>query len=84
MEKVAKSAKLKTPKLKMISDSFTIPKNDYELFSVVKERLNKLGQPAKKNELIRAGIAQITAMTDTNLKSALRKVPSIKTGGPSH
>jgi len=48
----------------------------------VKERLNKLGQPAKKSELLRAGIMQLTAMTDAALKAALGKVPAIKTGRP--
>jgi hypothetical protein len=84
VEKVAKPAKEKTPKLKMERDSFTMPKTEYAQFSVLKERLNKLGQPAKKGELIRAGIMLLTAMTDPALKSALSKVPSIKTGRPSH
>jgi hypothetical protein len=82
--KVAKPAKEKTPKLKMVRDSFTMPKNEYAQFSDLKERLNKLGQPAKKSELIRAGIEQLTAMTDATLKSALSKVATIKTGRPSH
>jgi hypothetical protein len=84
VEKMAKPAKEKTPKLKMERDSFTMPKTEYAQFSVLKERLNKLGQPAKKSELIRAGIMLLTAMTDTALKSALSKVPSIKTGRPRH
>jgi hypothetical protein len=84
VDKVAKPAKEKTPKLKMVRDSFTMPKNEYAQFSDLKERLNKLGQPAKKSELIRAGIAQLTAMTDSALKSSLSKVSTIKTGRPSH
>jgi hypothetical protein len=84
VEKVAKPAKEKTPKLKMVRDSFTIPKNEYAQFAVLKERLNKLGQPAKKSELIRASIMLLTAMTDATLKSALSKVSTLKTGRPSH
>lgn len=83
IEKVAKPAKEKTPKLKMVRDSFTMPKNEYAQFSVLKERLNKLGQQAKKSELLRAGIMQLTTMTDTALKSALGNVSTIKTGRPS-
>jgi hypothetical protein len=49
---------------------------------VLKERLIKLGQPSKKSELLRAGIMQLTAMTDAALKAALAKVPAIKTGRP--
>ncbi len=80
-EKV-KVAKEKTPKLKMERDSFTMPKVEYAQFHVLKERLNKLGQPAKKSELLRAGIMQLSAMTDAALKAALAKVPAIKTGRP--
>ena len=81
-EKAVKPAKEKTPKLKMERDSFTMPKTEYAQFHVLKERLNKLGQPAKKSELLRAGIMQLTAMTDAALKAALGKVPAIKTGRP--
>ncbi len=80
--KIAKPAKEKTPKLKMERDSFTMPKTEYAQFHVLKERLNKLGQPAKKSELLRAGIMQLSAMTDAALKAAMSKVPAIKTGRP--
>ena len=80
--KVAKPVKDKTPKLKMERDSFTMPKVEYAQFHVLKERLNNLGQPAKKSELLRAGIMQLSAMTDAALKAALAKVPAIKTGRP--
>jgi hypothetical protein len=66
----------------MERDSFTMPKTEYAQFHVLKERLNKLGQPAKKSELLRAGIMQLSAMTDAALKAALAKVPAIKTGRP--
>lgn len=81
-EKVAKPVKEKIPKLKMERDSFTIPKAEYAQLYVLKERLVKLGQPAKKSELLRAGIMQLTAMTDTALKAVMSKVPTIKTGRP--
>ncbi len=80
--KVVKIEKEKTPKLKMERDSFTMPKLEYAQFYVLKERLVKLGQPAKKSELLRAGIMQLTAMTDAALKAAMSKVPAIKTGRP--
>lgn len=80
--KAEKPSKEKTPKLKMERDSFTMPKTEYAQFHVLKERLNKLGQPAKKSELLRAGIMQLSAMTDAALKAAMSKVPAIKTGRP--
>ncbi|MES2180953.1 MAG: hypothetical protein V4493_02510 [Pseudomonadota bacterium] len=80
--KVEKTEKEKTPKLKMERDSFTMPKVEYAQFYVLKERLAKLGQPVKKSELLRAGIMQLTAMTDAALKAVMSKVPTIKTGRP--
>ena len=73
----------KAPKLKMERDSFTMPKVEYAQLAVLKERLIKLGKPAKKSELLRAGIMQLTAMTDAALKAAMIKVPTIKTGRPN-
>ncbi len=81
--KILKVEKEKTPKLKMERDSFTMPKLEYAQFYVLKERLVKLGQPVKKSELLRAGIMQLTAMTDAELKAAMSKVPAIKTGRPN-
>ena len=79
----AKPVKLKVEKVKMERDSFTMPKSEYAQFGVLKERLLKLGQPAKKSELLRAGIMQLTAMTDAALKATMTKVPTIKTGRPN-
>ncbi len=74
---------VKPAKLKMERDSFTMPKTEYAQLAVLKERLVKLGQPAKKSELLRAGIMQLAAMTDAALKAAMAKVPTIKTGRPN-
>jgi hypothetical protein len=80
--KAKPAAKEKAPKLKMERDSFTMPKAEYAQLYVLKERLAKLGNPSKKSELLRAGIMQLTAMTDAALKVAMSKVPTIKTGRP--
>lgn len=80
--KVVKPVKEKAPKLKMERDSFTMPKAEYAQFYVLKDRMVKLGSPVKKSELLRAGIMQLSAMTDAALKLAIAKVPVIKTGRP--
>jgi hypothetical protein len=80
--KATNPVKEKTPKLKMERDSFTMPKVEYAQLYVLKERLIKLGQASKKSELLRAGIMQLTAMTDAALIAAMAKVPAIKTGRP--
>ena len=80
--KVVKPAKVKKPKL--VRDSFTIPKDEYEVIDALKMRGGKLGQPVKKSELLRAGIKALAAMSDIQFKAALIKVPTIKTGRPTN
>ncbi len=77
----AKPAKLKKPK--MVRDSFTFPKAEYAVLDGLKMRAAKLGSPAKKTELLRAGIKAIAAMQDAAFVAALKAVPSLKTGRPA-
>jgi hypothetical protein len=74
--------KLKPNKMKMARDSFTMPKDEYAQLANLKNRLAELGQPAKKSELLRAGIQLLVAMTDVRLKAAMAVIPVIKTGRP--
>jgi hypothetical protein len=80
--KVKSSEKSKSQKVKMERDSFTMPKDEYSQLGLLKTRLAGLGQPAKKSELLRAGIKLLVAMSDNTLKITLAKVPVIKTGRP--
>ena len=80
--KVKSSEKSKSQKVKMERDSFTMPKDEYGQLGLLKTRLAALGQPAKKSELLRAGIKLLVAMSDNTLKITLAKVPVIKTGRP--
>jgi hypothetical protein len=75
--------KTKSEKVKMERDSFTMPKEEYAQISLLKTRLSKMGQPAKKSELLRAGIKLLAAMSDNTLKTTLAKIPVIKTGRPN-
>ncbi|MBX9816717.1 MAG: hypothetical protein K2X79_01750 [Burkholderiaceae bacterium] len=82
----AKPAAVKAPKAKkpkMVRDSFTIPKPEYDVLDVLKLRAAKLGNPVKKTELIRAGVKAIAALSDAAFKQALLAVPSLKTGRPA-
>jgi hypothetical protein len=76
-----KLAKLKKPKL--VRDSFTIPKAEYTVLDDLKQRATKLAHPAKKSELIRAGVKALAAMSDIAFMTALKAVPAIKTGRPA-
>ena len=63
-------------------DSFTIPKDEYSALGVLKQRAAGLGRPTKKSELLRAGIAALSALSDSGLLAKLKAVPSLKTGRP--
>ena len=79
--KAGKAAKLKKPKL--VRDSFTIPKSEYEVIDALKLRAGKLGQAPKKSELLRAGLKALAAMDDQALQASIAAVPNIKTGRPA-
>ena len=76
----AKEEKPKKPKL--VRDSFTIPKPEYLVLDEIKQRTQTLARPAKKSEILRAGIKALAALSDTALLAALSAVPTIKTGRP--
>ena len=75
--------KIRPEKIKMERDSFTMPKDEYAQLTLLKARLMSMGQPAKKSELLRAGIKLLAAMSDNTLKTTLAKIPVIKTGRPN-
>jgi hypothetical protein len=77
----AKADKPKKPKL--VRDSFTIPKAEYGVLQALKERAGKLGRPAKKSEVLRAGVTLLAGLADGAFVAALAAVPTIKTGRPA-
>jgi hypothetical protein len=79
--KLEKAVKAKKPKL--VRDSFTIPKAEYVALDELKQRAAKLTRPAKKSELLRAGIKILVALSDAAFLTALEQVPTIKTGRPT-
>ena len=81
IERAEKAEKAKKPKL--VRDSFTIPKAEYLVLDELKQRAAKLTRPAKKSELLRAGIKALAALSDAAFLTALARVPAIKTGRPA-
>ena len=79
--KPAKPEKPKKPKL--VRDSFTIPKAEYTVLDTLKQRAAKAGLPAKKSEVLRAGIKALAALSDTAFAAAMAAVPPVKTGRPA-
>ena len=81
---VAKAAKAEKPKkAKLVRDSYTIPKAEYTVLEELKLRAVTLGQPAKKSELLRAGLKALAVLADTGLKASVAAVPAVKTGRPA-
>jgi hypothetical protein len=72
----------KPAKDKLVRDSFTIPASEYAVLAQLKQRSVTLAQPAKKSEVIRAGLKALAALDDSALKAALAQVPTVKTGRP--
>jgi hypothetical protein len=85
---VAKQPKASAPetakvkKTKLVRDSFTIPKNEFLALQQLKNRAIALASPAKKGELLRAGLQALTHMADTAFIAALAAIPALKTGRP--
>lgn len=78
-----KTKALKEKKVKVVRDSFTIPKAEFGQITDMKKRAIALGVDIKKSELIRAGLQALFAMSDAGFKKALAAVPTLKTGRPS-
>jgi len=72
----------KPVKEKLVRDSFTMPVADYALIDALKQRALKAAHPAKKSELLRAGLQLLASLSDTAMLKALKNVPPLKTGRP--
>ena len=80
VEAPAKPAKPHKPKL--VRDSFTMPKDEYQVIDALKRRALGLQKQVRKSELLRAGIQALAAMNDRAFLKAIADVPTLKTGRP--
>ncbi len=69
-------------KEKLVRDSFTMPHDDYALISSLKNRAVIFKRPAKKSELLRAGLHALQAMPAAALRAALDALSPLKSGRP--
>lgn len=74
----------KVKKEKLVRDSFTMPKTEYAAIAEVKSRALALGRQVRKSEVIRAGLASLTLLSQDALSRLLASIPTIKTGRPKH
>ena len=69
-------------RVKLVRDSFTMPREDFERIARLKSRAIDLKRPAKKSELLRAGLQALEHLDDAGLHAALNALQPIKTGRP--
>jgi hypothetical protein len=79
--KPVEAPKVKKPKL--VRDSFTFPKDEYQAIAALKHKALGLKHSAKKSEILRAGLKLLSSLNDKAFLLALSKVPALKTGRPA-
>lgn len=72
----------KGKKDKVIRDSFTMPRDDYEKIAGLKKKILQMGLSAKKSEVLRAGLHALEVLSAAELKRVIEGVEKIKTGRP--
>lgn len=75
-------ASRKPAKSRLVRDSFTMPQADFDLVAVLKQRALGFQRPAKKSELLRAGLHALNALSDKRLQTALDALQPLKPGRP--
>lgn len=69
---------------KLIRDSFTLPREDFELIATLKDRALDFKRPTKKSELLRAGLQVLASLDQTKLRAALEALRPLKAGRPKN
>jgi hypothetical protein len=82
VEAGAKEVDVAETRAKLVRDSFTMPQTDFALILALKERALGLRRPAKKGELLRAGLHALQKLSDAQLRNALDLLPKLKAGRP--
>ena len=69
---------------KLIRDSFTLPREDFELIALLKDRALDFKRPTKKSELLRAGLQTLAGLDQTRLRASLEALRPLKAGRPKN
>ena len=69
---------------KLIRDSFTLPREDFELIATLKDRALDFKRPTKKSELLRAGLQALAKLDPAALRKALDALRPLKAGRPKN
>ena len=77
-DKQVKISDIKPKKIKMVSESFTLPKDEYALLATFKDKCLKVGVRVKKSELLRASLICLSKLSDDELIATVAQVEQIK------
>lgn len=72
----------KSKKQKVVRDSFTMPKTEYEHIARLKLQCVNAGITVKKSELLRAGLLALGRLSSADLVKAISVLDTVKTGRP--
>jgi hypothetical protein len=65
-------------RVKLARGRFTMPEADFDRIALLKNRARELGRPARKNELLRAGLRALVMLSDESLMIALDQLEATK------
>ncbi|QGZ58374.1 hypothetical protein [Paraburkholderia acidiphila] len=68
---------------KVVRDSFTMPKTDYQRIALLKRKCLEAGVAVKKSELLRAGLQLLESAPQKRLLAAIAALETVKTGRPA-
>lgn len=71
-------------RVKLVRDSFTMPREDFDLIAQLKARALRFQRPTKKSELLRAGLQVLAALPEKQLQAALEALRPLKAGRPKN
>ena len=77
-------AEVAKERVKLVRDSFTMPRDDFDLIDQLKARAMEFKRPAKKSELLRAGLQVLARLEDAQLHAALDALTPLKAGRPKN
>ena len=69
---------------KLVRDSFTLPREDFELIATLKDRALDFKRPTKKSELLRAGLQVLASLDQAKLRTVLDALRPLKAGRPKN
>lgn len=81
--KTSDSKARRSKKEKVVRDSFTMPKSDYDKIAALKQKCLTEGVSVKKSEILRAGLLLLEAASEKRLLAAVAAVEQVKTGRPA-